>query len=134
MGSVAVGIMCKTPAPGKSKTRLSPPLRPEECAGLSACFIRDLSRTIGRLAEDGDVTGHAVYTPVGSEELATVAAGQLQLMPQVSDFGVRLSTVSAICWTRATMASCWSIPTVRPCRCRSCAPRSRRWDEATMSC
>jgi hypothetical protein len=68
MGSVAVGIMCKTPAPGKSKTRLSPPLRPEECAGLSACFIRDLSQTIARLAEDGDVTGYAVYTPVGSEE------------------------------------------------------------------
>ena len=41
MGSVAVGIMCKTPAPGLSKTRLSPPLRPDECAAISACFIRD---------------------------------------------------------------------------------------------
>jgi hypothetical protein len=32
MSTVAVAIICKTPAPGKSKTRLSPPLRPEECA------------------------------------------------------------------------------------------------------
>ena len=92
MGSVAVGIMCKTPAPGKSKTRLSPPLRPEECAGLSACFIRDLSQTIARLAEDGDVVGYAVYTPVGSEEsLRRLLPAGFMLMPQVDgDFGDRL--------------------------------------------
>ncbi|HEV7542935.1 MAG: uncharacterized protein QOI93_472 [Rhodospirillaceae bacterium] len=92
MGSVAVGIMCKTPEPGKSKTRLSPPLRPEECAGLSACFIRDLSQTIARLAEDGDVTGYAVYTPVGSEEaLRRLLPAGFELMSQVEgDFGVRL--------------------------------------------
>jgi uncharacterized protein len=46
---------------------LSPPLRPEECAGLSACFIRDLSLTIQSLADDGDVSGYAVYTPLGTE-------------------------------------------------------------------
>jgi rSAM/selenodomain-associated transferase 1 len=92
MGSVAVGIMCKTPEPGKSKTRLSPPLRPEECASLSACFIRDLSQTIARLAEDGDVAGYAVYTPVGSEEaLRRLLPAGFELMPQVEgDFGVRL--------------------------------------------
>ncbi len=92
MGNVAVGIMCKTPAPGKSKTRLSPPLRPEECAGLSACFIRDLAQTIGRLAEDGDVAGYAVYTPVGSEEtLRRLLPAGFRLMPQVDgDFGDRL--------------------------------------------
>jgi rSAM/selenodomain-associated transferase 1 len=92
MESVAVGIMCKTPAPGKSKTRLSPPLRPEECAGLSACFIRDLSQTIARLAEDGDVAGYAVYTPVGSEQaLRRLLPPGFRLMPQVDgDFGDRL--------------------------------------------
>ena len=65
--TVAVAIICKTPMAGKSKTRLSPPLRPEECAALSACFIRDLSRTIESLADDGDVAGYAVYTPLGTE-------------------------------------------------------------------
>nr|WP_245408735.1 TIGR04282 family arsenosugar biosynthesis glycosyltransferase [Variibacter gotjawalensis] len=84
--------MCKTPAPGQSKTRLSPPLAPEECAAISACFIRDLSQTIGALAESDDVVGFAVYTPVGSE------AALRQLLPEVfeiapqcdGDFGVRL--------------------------------------------
>ena len=67
MQTVAVAIICKTPIAGKSKTRLSPPLRPEECAAISSCFIRDLSSTIQSLADDGDVTGYAVYTPLGSE-------------------------------------------------------------------
>ncbi|MGH6684575.1 MAG: TIGR04282 family arsenosugar biosynthesis glycosyltransferase, partial [Pseudolabrys sp.] len=65
--TVAVAIICKTPIAGRSKTRLSPPLAPEECAALSACFIRDLSQTIQSLADDGDVSGYAVYTPIGSE-------------------------------------------------------------------
>ena len=44
--TVAVAIICKTPMQGSSKTRLSPPLSPDECAAISACFIRDLSETI----------------------------------------------------------------------------------------
>ena len=73
--TVAVAIICKTPMAGKSKTRLSPPLRPEECAALSACFIRDLSRTIQSLADEGDVASYAVYTPLGTE------AALRQLLP-----------------------------------------------------
>jgi uncharacterized protein len=92
MGSVAVGILCKTPVPGKSKTRLSPPLQPEECADISACFIRDLSRTIDVLAAAGDVTGYAVYTPVGSEAgLRRLLPARFRLLAQFDgDFGARL--------------------------------------------
>ena len=90
--TIAVAIMCKTPMPGKSKTRLSPPLRPEECATISSCFIRDLARTIASLARDGDVTGYAVYTPVGSENaLRQLLPPGFKLVPQCEgDFGKRL--------------------------------------------
>lgn len=73
--TIAVAIICKAPLAGQSKTRLSPPLKPEECAALSACFIRDLSRTIQSLADDGGVSGYAVYTPAGYE------ASLRQLLP-----------------------------------------------------
>jgi hypothetical protein len=63
---IAVAIICKTPSPGRSKTRLSPPLRPEECADISACFIHDLAATIASL-DTAEVAGCAVYTPEGSE-------------------------------------------------------------------
>jgi uncharacterized protein len=82
VGSVAVAIMCKTPQAGASKTRLSPPLLPEECAVLSGCFIRDLSSTIDLLAQEGGVTGHAVYTPAGSETVLK------EFLP--ADFGLTL--------------------------------------------
>jgi len=90
--SVAVAIVCKTPSPGQSKTRLSPPLRPEECAAISACFIKDISNSIGQLALGGDVTGYAVYTPRGSEvALRKLLPDSFKLTPQVEGgFGVRL--------------------------------------------
>ncbi len=97
MNSVAVAIMCKTPATGASKTRLSPPLLPVECAVLSSCFIRDLASTIAQLAADGGVSPYAVYTPVGSEtELARLLPDQFRLAAQCEgDLGVRLSCAIA---------------------------------------
>ena len=91
MGSVAVGIFCKTPAAGFSKTRLSPPLRPEDCSAISACFIRDLASTIHLLGRD--VTPYAVYTPIGTEPaLRALLPPRFNLLPQrEGDFGARLS-------------------------------------------
>src|SRR5258708_4055667 len=83
VGTIAVGIVCKTPLAGLSKTRLSPPLRPEDCAALSACFIRDLSSTIAALTCNDDVTGYAVYTPVGTEDaLRALLPDDFRLLPQ----------------------------------------------------
>lgn len=94
MDTVAVAIICKTPRAGHSKTRLSPPLRPEECADISGCFIQDLSATIGRVAEGGKAAGYAVYTPAGSEaELRRLLpAGFGMVLQSEGDFGVRLLT------------------------------------------
>lgn len=38
----ALVVMLKDPAPGRAKTRLSPPLSEDEAAGLYVCFITDL--------------------------------------------------------------------------------------------
>jgi rSAM/selenodomain-associated transferase 1 len=90
---VAIGIFCKTPAAGLCKTRLSPPLDPEECAALSACFIRDVAATIDEVARDGTAVGYAVYTPVGTEaDLRPLLPAPFRLLPQCdSDFGTRLT-------------------------------------------
>lgn len=62
----ALAIMTKAPRAGKVKTRLTPPLAPEEAAALNTCFLRDIARAI-TLAGHG-VQGIACYTPVGAEE------------------------------------------------------------------
>src|SRR5213592_4275791 len=90
--SIAVGILCKTPMAGLSKTRLSPPLRPDECAALSACFIEDLAGTMAELRRDGDVTPYALYTPRGTETaLCELLPERFALAPQCEGgFGERL--------------------------------------------
>ncbi len=92
MKPVAVAIFCKTPSPGFSKTRLSPPLRPEECSLLSSCFIRDLTATIADATADGAGSPFAVYTPAGSEvALQSLFPPGFQLLLQSEgDFGTRL--------------------------------------------
>lgn len=93
MRTIAIAIICKTPMAGESKTRLSPPLRLEECAEISRCFIKDVSRTIQALADtETGVAGCAVYTPVGSEAaLRALLPEQFALMPQgEGDLGARL--------------------------------------------
>lgn len=94
MASVAVAIVCKTPIAGQCKTRLSPSFCPEECAALSACFIRDLAATIDALAAAHNVTGYAVYTPVGTEDaLRPLLPRGFHFLPQCDgDFGARLRT------------------------------------------
>jgi rSAM/selenodomain-associated transferase 1 len=89
--SVAIGIICKAPIAGFSKTRLSPLLHPDECAQLSACFIRDLASTIGTVVGDG-ATGYAVYTPAGTEAALRrlLPAGFRLLLQGEGNLGVRL--------------------------------------------
>lgn len=67
-------------------------MRPEECAAISACFIRDLSGTIQALVDEGDVAGYAVYTPRGSEtSLRRLLPRGFGLVPQGDgDLGARL--------------------------------------------
>lgn len=66
-GKCALTIMTKAPLAGTVKTRLTPPLTPEEAAALNACFLHDMARTISQ-AGDG-TQGIACYTPVGAERI-----------------------------------------------------------------
>ena len=92
MKTVGIAIVCKTPQAGASKTRLSPPLTPEQCEGISGCFIRDVCDTIRSLAAEDDVTGVALYTPAGSEaRLRGYVPASFKLVRQSDrDFGDRL--------------------------------------------
>jgi rSAM/selenodomain-associated transferase 1 len=97
MKPVAIGIVCKTPAAGQSKTRLSPPLRPEECAALSACFTRDVAAKVQSLATGGDVAPYAVDTPAGAEAaLRALLPDGFPLLAQAEgDLGLRMAKAVA---------------------------------------
>ena len=92
-GACALGIMTKAPQAGKVKTRLSPPLSPEEAAALNVCFLRDTSAAISVASNEGLAHGVGVYTPVGMEHAwAEILPRDFYLVAQRGDaFGERLT-------------------------------------------
>jgi rSAM/selenodomain-associated transferase 1 len=63
----AIAIMAKAPQAGRSKTRLCPPLAPEEAASLSAAFLADMTATVQRAAQAAPIDGWVAYAPAGTE-------------------------------------------------------------------
>ena len=64
----AVAIMAKASIVGTVKTRLVPPLTPEEAAELNTCCLADIAANIVAAAESAPIRGFAAYHPWGSEE------------------------------------------------------------------
>ncbi len=88
----ALGIMTKAPEPGKVKTRLTPPLAPEEAAEINKCFLRDIAHSISAAGQQSSGRGVGVYTPVGAElAYEGILPSDFFLVPQRgSAFGERL--------------------------------------------
>ena len=92
-GLCALAVMTKAPRAGQVKTRLTPPLTPEEAAALNTCFLRDTTAAISTTAAEGGARGIAVYTPVVGAEAAYagILPAEFQLVPQRGEaFGERL--------------------------------------------
>lgn len=83
-------IFAKEPVPGQVKTRLVPPLSPEEAAELYQCFLLDVLEEMQRLT---DVALALAYTPVDARPFfQELVSPQMRLVPQTgSDLGERLS-------------------------------------------
>lgn len=91
-GLCALGIMTKVPQAGKVKTRLSPPLTPDEAAQLNTQFLHDLGQSISTATSQAPARGAGIYTPIGAEAAYdTILPGAFFLLPQRgNDFGERL--------------------------------------------
>jgi rSAM/selenodomain-associated transferase 1 len=68
-GTCAIGVMAKAPIAGRSKTRLCPPLSPEQAAAMSAAFLRDITENIVRAARSQPIQGMIAYAPEWAEAL-----------------------------------------------------------------
>lgn len=87
----ALAIMTKVPVPGKVKTRLSPPLTPEQAAELNICFLRDISMSILRATKMSPAHGVGVFTGGPARAYENILPKQFLFIPQRGDgFGERL--------------------------------------------
>ena len=92
-----IGVMAKAPRPGFSKTRLCPPLDPDQAAALSAAFLRDISENIALAARQTPIAGYIAYAPAGQQALfdghlasgtgLLLADGTPPMPPDVLGFG-----------------------------------------------
>ena len=62
-GLTAFALMAKAPRVGRVKTRLIPPLSPEDAAELSRCFIRDMAENVAQIARSQRGIGVVAFTP-----------------------------------------------------------------------
>jgi hypothetical protein len=81
--SISIVVMAKAPEPGRTKTRLSPPLTPGEAAGLYSSMLLD---TISRIGSLSAVDLWLAYTPDEEEAWFRQAiAPSFHLMAQRGD-------------------------------------------------
>ena len=95
-GHCALGVMTKVPKAGRVKTRLTPPLTPDEAAALNICFLRDTANAIETAASEGIARGIGIYTPIGEESAYRgILPGSFELIPQRGEaFGDRLTNAA----------------------------------------
>ena len=84
MSGAAIGIICKAPLPGRSKTRLASAIGADAASQLSACFLRDVATAIDAVPEGLGRRGYGVYAPAGTEQIMR------ELLP--ANFGLLLQT------------------------------------------
>jgi rSAM/selenodomain-associated transferase 1 len=65
----AIGIICKAPQPGRSKTRLAKAVGVVAASELSACFLRDVAASIEAVPEALGRRGYGVYAPADAEHI-----------------------------------------------------------------
>ena len=86
--SNALLVVAKRPAPGRTKTRLTPPLSPEQAAALYECFLRDTLDLVRRLP---DVAPAIAYLPAEERAYFEALAPDFELLLQEGDdLGERL--------------------------------------------
>jgi uncharacterized protein len=86
MRGAAIGIVCKAPQPGRSKTRLAAAIGEAAASEISACFLRDVAASVEAIPEALCRRGFGVYAPIGAEHIMR------QLLP--AEFGLLLQTGS----------------------------------------
>ena len=114
--SVAIAVMAKAPRAGHSKTRLSPPLLPDEARAMSAAFLRDITENIGLAARQADIVGCVAYAPAGMETLfdgilapgtqLVLADGGGDMPPGVTGFGRSLLHATQALFAQGRHAVC----------------------------
>jgi hypothetical protein len=63
-----IAVMAKASSPGRTKTRLVPPLSYQQAAALNTAFLRDVAQNILAAARRSSIAGYMAFGPPGGEQ------------------------------------------------------------------
>jgi len=66
VASCGIAVMAKASLPGKTKTRLVPPLTFDEAAAFNTAFLRDVAANIAAAGQEASVACYMAYGPPGA--------------------------------------------------------------------
>ena len=66
-GSCGIAIMAKASVPGRTKTRLVPPLTFEQAAALNTAFLQDMTGNLIVAGSHAAIAGYVAFAPAGTE-------------------------------------------------------------------
>src|SRR5882672_12934022 len=64
--SCGIAVMAKASLPGRTKTRLVPPLTFEEAAACNTAFLRDVAANIAAAGQEAPIACYMPYGPPGA--------------------------------------------------------------------
>lgn len=83
LDKIGLGVMCKVPRSGLSKTRLGKHIGYDMAAALAGAFLRDVMSTANRLVLEGIVEQFVFFTPAGvDDELRKYVGSNVPLVLQ----------------------------------------------------
>lgn len=96
-GWLGLGLMCKPPRPGTSKTRLAASIGPDAATRLSRAFLEDCARSAREAAAIARLIPRAFFRPAdGRQELATILGPDWPLtFADAGDLGATMVEVLA---------------------------------------
>jgi rSAM/selenodomain-associated transferase 1 len=94
----ALLVVAKRPAPGQTKTRLSPPLLPDQAAALYECFLRDTLDLMRQVPRAQPVI--AYLPPAEKAYFARLAPDFDLILQEGADLGARLDHALSHCLQR----------------------------------
>lgn len=82
----ALVIMAKEPVPGRTKTRLCPPLTAERAAELYACFLQDITTTVRQVFQSfPNIHPYFGFSPADAESYFHLLAPDFGRITQVGE-------------------------------------------------
>ena len=104
----AIAVMAKASSPGRTKTRMSPPLTPQEAADLNTTFLKDIADNIARAGREASIAPYMAFGPPGTEAFFRehLPAGIGLIEAWLGDFGRCLSATVEALLARGHEAAC----------------------------